>query len=112
MPKLANTITVDAAASPTAILGKIPIKPKHSSLRKKGRTAALPSAAASTTKNTLKRSESQEMLANEERAKLLISRLNQDIPARPMRGSATIEASSPDSILRNAAPPQTDSESK
>ena len=104
MPRLANTITVGAAASPTAMLTKIPIKAKRASLRKKGRTAALPSAATSAVKNTLKRSESQELLANEERAKLMISRLNQDIAARPMRPlQSTIEASSPDSILRNAA---------
>ena len=104
MPRLANTIRVDAAASPAAMLSKIPIKAKRASLRKKGRTAALPSAATSAVKNTLKRSESQEMLANEERAKLMISRLNQDIAARPMRPlQSTIEASSPDSILRNAA---------
>ena len=105
MPRLANTITVGAAASPTAMLTKIPIKANHrASLRKKGRTAAMPSAATSAVKNTLKRSESQEMLANEERAKLMISRLNQDIAARPMRPlQSTIEASSPDSILRNAA---------
>ena len=104
MPRLANTITVGAAASPTAMPSKIPIKAKRASLRKKGRTGALPSAATSAVKNTLKRSESQEMLANEERAKLLISRLNQDITARPMRPlQSTIEASSPVSILRNAA---------
>ena len=113
MPKLASTITAAAAVSPTAVLGKIPIKAKHTSLRKKGRTGAIPSAPNSAMKVTLKRSESEEMLAREERAKLLISRLNQDITTRPMRHRSTIEPSSPESNLRNAAqPPQTDSESK
>ena len=102
MPKLANTITVNAV-NPTDKLNKISIKASQASLRKKRNTAGLPSATASAVLDTLKRNEKKEMRENEERAKLLISRLNQDnITASPGRFQTTIEASSPESIRRNA----------
>ena len=52
MPKLTNTITVEDA-SPNKMLSKIRL---NASLRKKGKTEALPSAVTSATavKNTLK----------------------------------------------------------
>ena len=65
----------------------------------------MPTAATSSVvKDTIKRSESQELLANEERAKLLISRLNQEnfTAMSPERYQSTLEASSPESILKNA----------
>ena len=64
----------------------------------------MPTAATSSVvKDTIKRSESQELLANEERAKLLISRLNQEnfTAMSPERYQSTLEASSPESILKN-----------
>ena len=65
----------------------------------------MPTAATSSVvKDTIKRSESQELLANEERAKLLISRLNQEnfTAMSPERYQSTLEVSSPESILKNA----------
>ena len=75
----------------------------------------MPTAATSSVvKDTIKRSESQELLANEERAKLLISRLNQEnfTAMSPERYQSTLEASSPESILKNAQASQTDPKSK